>query len=129
KLSIPQTDKPIRVYVGAFDSPILQGIPTSCDVVDQSDQYLLSSVPPGDRYVCAAAVEVGNFDTQPWDRRPVFIGSGVQVSVRAGAATKVDLTLHPMRPIDIPILLVIPELDSCRPPAGATHVTAEYHAQ
>nr|CEL14213.1 Transcriptional regulator, AraC family [Kibdelosporangium sp. MJ126-NF4]CTQ88581.1 Transcriptional regulator, AraC family [Kibdelosporangium sp. MJ126-NF4] len=126
---LPRTDRPIRIYVAVFSSPVLQGIPVSCDVIDYSDYYLLDAVPPGEWYVCAAAVEADNFDVQPWDRRPVFVGSGVPVSVRAGVSSKVDLVLHPTRPIDTPILLVIPELDSCRPPAGGGAIKATVHYQ
>ncbi|GAB3473481.1 helix-turn-helix domain-containing protein [Amycolatopsis cihanbeyliensis] len=122
KLHNPWTDRRIRVYVAVFSSPILQGIPVACDVVENSDHYLLNSVPPGDWYVCAAAVEADNFDTAPWDRRPVFFGSSVPVSVRPGVSYKVDMTLHQTRPVDTPILVVIPELDSCRPPVEVTTV-------
>jgi AraC family transcriptional regulator len=125
KLHVPATDRRIRVYAAVFSSPILQGIPVSYDVVEYSSHYLLNSVPPGDWYVCAAAVEADNFDTQPWDRRPVFFGSSVQVSVRPGVSSKVDLTLRPTRPVDTPILLVIPELDSCRPTEISTVCQAQ----
>ncbi|WNV84569.1 helix-turn-helix transcriptional regulator [Umezawaea sp. Da 62-37] len=121
RLHIPSTDRRVRIYAAVFSSPILQGIPVSHDVVEYGGHYLLNAVPPGDWHVCAAAVEVDNFDIQPWDRRPVFFGSSTAVAVRPGATTEVDLTLHPTRPLDTPILLVIPELDNCRP-SEATRV-------
>ncbi len=116
RLHVPWTERRVRVYAAVFGSPILQGVPVSCDVVDYANHYVLNAVPPGDWHVCAAAVEVDNFHTQPWDRRPVFFAASAPVSVRPGVTSKVDLVLHPTRPVDTPILLVIPELDSCRPP-------------
>jgi AraC-like DNA-binding protein len=118
-LRVPSTDRRVRIYAAVFSSPILQGVPVSYDVVDQSGHYRLNAVPPGDWYVCAAAVEVDNFHVQPWDRRPVFFGSSAVVQVRTGASAEVDVTLHPTRPLDTPVLLVIPELDNCRPAGTA----------
>ncbi|TLW91722.1 helix-turn-helix transcriptional regulator [Saccharomonospora piscinae] len=117
RLAVPPSDRRIRVYVGVFESPILQGTPVSCDIVEYSGHYLLSAVPPGEWYVCAAAVEADNFDVAPWERKPMFFGSGVPVSVRAASTSRVDIALHPTRALDPPILMVIPELDSCKPPA------------
>ncbi|MER7015287.1 AraC family transcriptional regulator [Saccharopolyspora sp. NPDC000359] len=120
ELHMPPTGgRNIRVYTGVFGSPIIQGVPASHDVVDQSSHYLLKSVPPGEWYVCAAAVEADDFTTHPQDRSPVFFGSSAPISVRPGATNEVDLVLRPPQPFDTPVLLAIPELDSCLPPGAA----------
>src|SRR4051794_39844409 len=46
----------LRTYIGLFPSPVIEGLPVACDIVDGSGEYTLRSVPAGNWYVRAAAV-------------------------------------------------------------------------
>ena len=111
-VNMPDTGAPLRVYIAAFDSPIAQGLPTSCDVLDSSGPYHLGSMPPGDWFIRAAAVATTDVDPRPWIRRPLFVGECHRITVRPGHSGKIDLDMHPVGPLDLPILLALPELDS-----------------
>jgi AraC-like DNA-binding protein len=115
-LRLPEICTPTRVYVAIFDTPIPQGMPASCAIVDDSGSYQLSAVPSGEWFMRAAAVAVADVDPLPSHRRPLFVNSGPSVFVAPGANVEVDLDLHPTRQIDLPILLALPELDSHRIP-------------
>jgi AraC family transcriptional regulator len=116
QLHVPPTAIPIRTYVGAFASPILQGKPISCAMVEHSEStYRLAAVPPGEWFV--QAVTVATRDVQEKDvplsiRRPVFFAPPQPVSVRGGDSRQLDIHPRPSQPIDVPVLLAIPELDS-----------------
>jgi AraC-like DNA-binding protein len=111
-LRFPEIATRTRVYVATFDSPIPQGMPVACDVVDYTRPYQLSGVPSGEWFVHAAAVALGDVDPRPSRRRPLFVNSGAAVYVPAGGKIEVNIDLHPTGPIDLPILLALPELDS-----------------
>lgn len=117
-IHVPETELPVKVYVAAFPSPIVEGVPVSCDVIDldsSSDTYQLSGVPEGTWYIRAAAVAMRDVDPQPWNRRPLFVGSGSMMT-RGSYGQQIDLRLRPMTRIDLPVLLALPELDSQKLP-------------
>ncbi|MFD0633851.1 helix-turn-helix transcriptional regulator [Catenulispora yoronensis] len=101
---------PLRVYVGAFDSPIAQGMPAACDVLDAPGMYRLPGIPDGQWYIRGAAVALSGVDPRPWVRKPLFVGAADPVRVRHGVV-EVDLGLHPVGPLDLPVLVALPELD------------------
>jgi AraC family transcriptional regulator len=113
-IHIPDGDVPTRVYIGAFDSPIAQGQPSSLDIVESSGSYRLDAVPDGLWFVRAAAVAVRDLDPRPWLRRPLFTGSCAPVLVRSGQVLDLNIDLHPTCALDLPVLLALPELDSRR---------------
>jgi hypothetical protein len=115
-LRLPTADIPTRVYVGSFASPVPEGAPASCDVVDGADFYRLPTVPDGEWCIRAAAVAVRDIDPRPWRRRPLFVSRSITVCVRAGSSVQMDIDLHPMGPVDLPILLALPELDNMQLP-------------
>lgn len=115
RIEVPEVDSPMRVYVGAFTSPIVEGLPVACDVLDSSGAYELPGVPDGTWFIQAAAVAIRDVDPQPWNRRPLFVGAG-SVTARGSRGFEVDLKLHPMSRVDLPILLALPELDSQKLP-------------
>lgn len=115
KIILPEIDLPVRIYIGAFSSPIVEGVPVSCDVLDSSGTYELPAVPDGTWFIRAAAVAVRDVDPQPWNRRPLFISAGA-VTTRGNRGVEVDLKMQPMSRIDLPILMALPELDSHRLP-------------
>lgn len=111
-VSVPETDVPVRVYVGAFSEPITQGVPIACDVRSGSGPYRLGAIPEGQCYIRAAVVAVRDVDPCPWKRRPLYVGATEPVSIPAGQTIEVDVDTRPTGLLDLPILLALPELDS-----------------
>jgi AraC-like DNA-binding protein len=110
-LRLPDTDLRLRVYVGAFNTPIVEGLPQSCDVLDKAGPFRLN-VPDGQWFVRAAAVAIDDeLDTRPRLRRPRLIGTAWPVTARGGRIYTSDLELRPVGPFDLPILLALPGLD------------------
>ncbi|MFJ6216170.1 helix-turn-helix transcriptional regulator [Streptomyces sp. NPDC092296] len=114
QLHIPESAGRVRVYVAAFNTPIVEGFPQSCDILDDSGQFHLS-VPDGLWYVRAAAVAPHDAASEPTVRMPRLLGAGQPVRVRNGRVYTTDVELRPVTPFDLPILLALPELDG--PPA------------
>lgn len=109
--------EPVRVYVGAFASPVVEGVPAACSVLHGSGTYCLRGLPTGTWYVRAAAVSVSDVDPRPWARRPRLIGTGAPVGLRSRERRVApELCLRPATFVDLPILLALPELDNWGPP-------------
>jgi AraC-like DNA-binding protein len=109
-LDLPEVDRPVRVYVGAFESVIAEGPPIACDIVEGPGTYRLSGVPDGGWYIRALAVATRDLDPQPWNRRPLFVSRRKWVKVN-GEAKVIDINMRPIHAFDLPILLALPELD------------------
>jgi hypothetical protein len=114
-LRLPRTDVPIRVYVGAFESMIAQGRPIACDILDTPRAYRLAGVPDGEWFIRAIAVATSNIDPRPWHRQPLFVSRQTPVTV-SGAPAVVHVDMRPVCPVDLPVLLALPELDNLSPP-------------
>jgi AraC-like DNA-binding protein len=103
-----------RVYLGAFETPIIQRRPLSWMVVDTRSaspaSYLLASIPPGEWFIRAVA-EADSADPEPWTRRSLLVGGQGSVTVTASAVSRVDIPLRPRRPTDLPILFAVPDLE------------------
>jgi AraC family transcriptional regulator len=112
KVTLPTTDVPVRVYIGAFNSPVVEGMPTSCDILDSSGFYELPRLPEGEWFIRAAAVAVRNVDPRPWLRTPLYVGSSRPVIVRGNSSFDIDLAMRRFTSLDLPVLLALPELDS-----------------
>ncbi|WP_285733233.1 helix-turn-helix transcriptional regulator [Kitasatospora phosalacinea] len=118
----PETGCPVRIYVGAFREPIVQGRPVACEVLEGAGPFALR-VPEGVWFIRAAVVAASDFPAPPWERRPLLVASGPELCVRHGHdSLPVRLVARPLTPLDLPILLALPELDSPRLPAP--HVAA-----
>ncbi|WP_216216969.1 helix-turn-helix transcriptional regulator [Amycolatopsis aidingensis] len=111
-VEVPAGEVPVRVYVGAFKDPIAQGIPIACDIRDGSGPYQLDAVPESPYYIRVAVVAVRDLDPRPWERRPLFVGAAEPVAVPANRTVELNIETRPIRPLDLPILLALPELDS-----------------
>jgi len=48
-----ESEQPLRIYVGAFSSPVVEGLPVSCDILYGPGPYVLRDVPAGVWYVRA----------------------------------------------------------------------------
>jgi AraC-like DNA-binding protein len=118
-LTVPETGEPVRAYIGAFEDPVVQGAPVACDVLSGSGAYRLDAVAEGRYSLRVAVVAVRDLDPRPWTRRPLFVGSTREISVRAGRELEVDIQARPSGTLDLPILLVLPELDSRTVPEPA----------
>jgi AraC-like DNA-binding protein len=112
RLHLSPDDGPLRVYVAAFHTPVVEGLPRSCDVLDTSGTFHLA-VPDGEWFVRAAAVAPQCADSGPRVRPPWLVGAALPVTVCGGRTyTTCDIVLRPVGPLDLPILLALPELDS-----------------
>lgn len=114
-LVVPQAEChiPTRTYVGLFASPLIEGRPVSCDILNGSGLYTLRGVPSGTWYMRAAAVDTRAIDPRPWARRPRFLGVGQDVIARQdGCSVEQDIHLRNVTSLDLPILLALPELDN-----------------
>lgn len=102
-----------RVYLGAFETPIIQRRPLAWMIVDTRSaspaSYRLAGVPPGEWFIRAVA-EADSADPEPWTRRSLLLGGQGSVTVTANAVSEVDITLRARRPTDLPILFAVPDL-------------------
>ncbi|MFJ5118169.1 helix-turn-helix transcriptional regulator [Kitasatospora sp. NPDC088548] len=122
-VTVPPTEGAVRVYVGAFKEPIVQGFPVACAVLNGPGRYRLDALPDGLWYVRATVLAL---DSQPRRRshQPLFVGSSAPMTVRSGRA-EADIDTRPLCLLDMPILLALPELDchfsgsACTPAASS----------
>src|SRR5689334_24294316 len=82
---------PARARVGAFESPIVHGLPGAWDLLDGDEHFELRDLPDRAWYVWAAVVTVDDkAEPQPSIRRPLFVGVSGPVEVRRGGHAVVD---------------------------------------
>jgi AraC-like DNA-binding protein len=102
-----------HVYIGVFNSAVPEGLPVSCDVLEESGgRFGLNAVPDGVWYVRAAAVDLG-CPAAPAAGRRLLVGASQPVVARAGRIVETDLELRETGVFDLPVLLALPDLD-CR---------------
>jgi len=103
-----------RVYLGAFETPIVQRRPPSSMIVDtwpaSPASYRLPNIPPGEWFIRAVA-EADSADPEPWTRRSLLVGGQGSVTVTADQVSRVNITLRARRPTDLPILFAVPDLE------------------
>jgi AraC-like DNA-binding protein len=129
QITLPRGYAAARVYVGAFDTPIVQRQPGSSTIVDipapgQPCSYQLDDVPLGRWFLRAVAV-ADNTDPEPWTRRTLLIGGTGHISVAQGVAISAQFDLRPRLPTDLPILLDLPSLEP-EPSSAALSCPAEF---
>jgi hypothetical protein len=113
-ITFPKGHAGARVFLGVFDTPIVQRRPAAAVVVQPTDTsepvfFQLAGVPQGRWYLRAVAV-ADSSDPEPWTRRALLIGGcGLNVT---GDARCAPIELRPKQPTDLPILLALPELES-----------------
>jgi AraC-like DNA-binding protein len=107
---LPEGYVAARVYVGIFDTQILQRRPQSATLLDVTSQrthpYWLPRVPDGRWFLHAVAV-ADTDEPEPWTRRHLLVGGGDQVKSTLGA-----MTLRPRSLADVPALLALPDLEA-----------------
>jgi AraC family transcriptional regulator len=120
-----------RVYVGAFDTPIVQRQPAAAALIEAPSadvpcSFQLVGVPQGAWYLHAVAV-ADNTDPEPWTRRTLLVGEAGPVTVTADTVViSARIKLRTRRPTDLPILLALPDFEP--PPADVTPAEAEFAA-
>ena len=102
-VAVPETELPVRIYVGAFLGPVVEGLPTACDILDSSGAYELPGVPDGTWFIRAAAVPLRDVETEPWDpaaavRRVEPGGDTGRARCRERHPTAADVTRGPTGP-------------------------------
>lgn len=106
---LPEGYAVARVYIGIFDSPIMQRRPYSATLVNMTSQrahqYWLPPLPAGRWYLHAVAA-ADTAEPEPWTRRHLLVGGGGQVQADPGV-----ITLRPRRRTDLPALLALPDLE------------------
>lgn len=107
---LPEGYAMARVYVGIFDTPIVQRRPQSATLLDvispRTHTYWLPAVPDGRWFLHAVAV-ADTDEPEPWTRRHLLVGGGAQVKATLGA-----ITLRPRSLTDLPPLLALPDLEA-----------------
>ncbi|MFC5288117.1 helix-turn-helix transcriptional regulator [Actinokineospora guangxiensis] len=109
-VSLPEGHPVGMVFVGLFPTPMLQGSPVRCAVLDRPGPYTLHDVPTGTWHVLAHAVPAGAEEALAV--RPL-VGAHGPIAIRPGIAARLaDLRLHPMRVFDPPVLTALLDLRS-----------------
>jgi hypothetical protein len=107
---LPEGYAVARVYVGIFDTRIVQRRPQAATVLDVTSQrahpYWLPRVPEGRWFLHAVAV-ADTDEPEPWTRRHLLVGAGGQLKSALGA-----ITLRPRSLTDLPTLLALPDLEA-----------------
>jgi AraC-like DNA-binding protein len=120
-ISLPDGHGNARVYLGAFKTPMVQ-YPAAAEVIvdvpgGRPSCYQLPHVPEGTWFVHAVAVADG-VGPDPQAHRTSLIGMHPSVTVTADSVTSAAVRLRRRRPVDPPVLLVLPNLEPR--PAAAT---------
>lgn len=121
-VTLPTEYATARVYIGAFDTPIVQRRPASSTVVEakagEKARYCLPGVSPGQWFVRAVAT-ADSVDPEPWTRRSLLLNDADPATVMNSGTSVVGIALRPKRMADLPVLYTIPELEahSLRRPA------------
>ena len=99
-----------EIYIGAFDSPILQGHPAASAAVPEPGTFRLNSVPPGTWYVHAVA-RGAHLPTAPYRDQPLLVDTVGPIVVRPNRQLELDVTVRPMDWSRPPILFALPGMD------------------
>lgn len=93
------------VFVGLFSGRILQGQPVRCAVVHSPGPYLLREVPTGSWYLLAFAPSAA------WDDEEPYVAHHGPITLHHEVAARLtDVRLRPVRALDPPVLLALPDL-------------------
>ncbi|WP_367318524.1 helix-turn-helix domain-containing protein [Streptomyces sp. HUAS ZL42] len=107
-------DRPLgQVFVGLFASPIPQGNPVQCTIMDGPGPFELHDVRPGTWYLLAASVPYGSPSALAGRGRGapenLSVGRYGPVTVRPGVLLMpADVVLRPASLLDPPVLIAVP---------------------
>jgi AraC-like DNA-binding protein len=112
-ITVPEGHGNARVYVGAFQTPIIQHPLAAAVIVDvpsgRPSCYQLPDVPEGSWFVHAVGVADG-VGPDPWAHRTSLVGGRGSVAVAAGGVTSTAVRLRRWQTADPPVLLALPDL-------------------
>ncbi len=113
-VTIPGEYAAAQVFIGAFQTPIIQRRPVSRTIIPvkagETARYCLPDATPGPWYIRAVAT-ADSTDPEPWTRRS-FLLSGVKpVTVTDNSTSVVNIALRPRRITDLPVLYAVPDLE------------------
>jgi AraC-like DNA-binding protein len=118
-----------RTYVVAFKSPTTEGLPFACEVVDGLAGWRLLDLPDGEWHIRAITVAAQPDESTPRRRAPLLIGETTRVRVSGGGIVHATLRMREPAVTDLPILILIPELDCFSRPTrrypGSSQVGAQ----
>lgn len=114
-IEAPQQFVGTNVYLGIFSDPIIQRRPIAATILSipspaEPYPYRLVNVPDGVWFVHAVGI-ADTVDPEPWARRTLLVGTSVLNVRRSGWGVSADIYLRPRRPMDLPILLALPDLE------------------
>jgi AraC family transcriptional regulator len=113
-VTLPAEYGTAQVYIGAFETPIIQRQPVSSTVVTATGgvpaRYCLPDVTAGQWYVSAVAT-ADTIDPEPWTQRSLLLGGGDPITVADGSTRGLDLALCSRRKTDLPVLYAVPNLE------------------
>jgi AraC family transcriptional regulator len=113
-VNLPRGYDSALVYLGVFDTPIVQHRPQAAGLLEVSSSlpfaYRLAKVPCGTWFVHAVAVADSD-EPQPWNHRGSLVATAGPLSVSPGAPTLATVALRPRQAADVPVLLALPDLD------------------
>jgi AraC family transcriptional regulator len=104
-----------RVYLGTFDTPIVQRRPAAAVIIKppataSPRSFELTGVPHGTWFLRAVAV-ADDTDPEPWTRRTLLVGEAGPVTIAGDTVISAGIELRTRRPTDLPILLALPDLE------------------
>jgi AraC-like DNA-binding protein len=112
---LPEGYARARVYVGIFDTRILQRRPVSATLLDvtspRTHSYWLPRVPDGRWFLHAVAV-ADTDEPEPWTQRHLLVGGAVELGQEDTQKTLGAITLRPRSLTDLPALLALPDLEA-----------------
>jgi AraC family transcriptional regulator len=114
-VTLPAGYAAARVYIGAFQTPIIQRRPESWTFAEakagETARYCLPAVTPGLWFIRAVAT-ADSTDPEPWTRRSVLLGGVDPVTVIDKSTSVVGIALRPRCITDLPVLYAVPDLES-----------------
>ncbi|WP_261994104.1 helix-turn-helix transcriptional regulator [Streptomyces sp. t39] len=96
------------IYIGVFESPILERTPAARAVVAHSGQFRIGGVPEGTWYVHAVAQGAHAGAAGESTAHQLLVGTAGPVQVGPGTDPIVQMTLHPLGWSNPPILFAFP---------------------
>ncbi|MEU8521282.1 AraC family transcriptional regulator [Streptomyces sp. NBC_01216] len=113
RVSFPEERSPGNCFLGLFPSPVPQGQPVRCTVLDGPGSFELRDIPAGTWYVLVHSVPYGYEHLASGTGEEDIVSVGRYGPITAHADTlllPVEITLRPVESLDPPILMALLDL-------------------